>query len=131
VGLMKPDLHFASEANVGNKRFLSKNPKSVCKIALSPAVSNRVAKNTVIENDWVASAKMAEPIKRESGSSRNSSCTFGFIVLLQRSVIVFDEKKIFALSLKAVVFLAFVLAFDIASPNRTCEKSYGIYFLDE
>jgi hypothetical protein len=71
-------------------------------MALSPAVSRSMAKKTVIENDWVASAKMAEPIKRESGSKRNSSWTFGFIVLLQRSVIVFDEKKIFAFSLKAV-----------------------------
>lgn len=121
---MKPDLHFTSAAAiVGKRRFLSKNPKSVCRIALSPAVSKSIAKKTVIENDCVASAKMAEPIKRESGSRRNSSWTFGLMVLLQRSVIVFDEKKIFALSLKAGAFLAFVFAFafDIASPNRTCE----------
>ena len=123
---MKPDLHFAStSANVGNRRVLSKNAKSVCRIALSPAVSKSVAKKTVIEKDCVESAKIAEPIKRESGSKRNSSWTFGLMVLLQKSVIVFDEKKIFALSLKAVVFLAFMFAFafafDIASPNRTCE----------
>ena len=42
-------------------------------------------------------------------------------------MIVFDEKNIFALSFKAV---AFVVAFDIMSPNRICEKRYASsYFL--
>jgi hypothetical protein len=74
VGLIKPDLHFASaEATVGKRRFLSKNPKSICKSAFRPAVSRSVAKKITIENDCVTSARIAEPIKRESGSKRNSS----------------------------------------------------------